>query len=621
MERRLSAILSADVVGYSRLMGANEVGTLGALNDRRTTILEPAVAAHNGRIFKLTGDGVLAEFGSAVSAVESAMTIQEQLQGRNADAPEDRRIEMRIGINLGEIIAQDDDIYGDGVNLASRIEGVARPGRIAVSQAVREQVGNRLEIEFEDLGEFELKNIDRLVRIFEVLERKKIVSTGSIQQPRPEDRPSIAVLPFNNLSGDAEQDFFSEGITEDIITDLSKVSGLFVIGRHTSFAYRGKSENLERIAKELGVQYLLEGSVRRAGNRLRITGQLIEGASGGHLWAERYDRDLTDIFAIQDEITRTIVDQLKVRLVPAEKQVIARAPTSNVDAYTYFLQGRQYYHLSSKHYLQLAREMFSRAVAIDPSFARAYAGIANCDTRLTGWYGQQIPNDEILAIADKALQLDPNQAEAHAARGYALGIADRIEDAEAAFGEALRLEPASFEANFAFARHCLKIGDYERAVMLFIRALEVQPEDPQAPNLLPAILRSLGRIDEAMEYARMGIKRSEEVLRRFPDSTRAAQLAVGSLVVLGRHDEAKEWLARAMTLEPGDAQAMYNGACMWAQLGEPGRAMDLLEKYVTNVGREPLVWLSHDPDLDPLKGNPRFEALVARIKERLSEKN
>jgi adenylate cyclase len=619
MERRLSAILSADIVGYSRLMGANEVGTLDALNNRRATILEPVVAAHNGRIFKLTGDGVLAEFGSAVSAIESAIAIQHDLQGRNANVPEDRRIEMRIGINLGEIIAQDGDIYGDGVNLAARIEGVARPGRIAVSEAVREQVGNRLEIEFEDLGEFELKNINRLVRIFEVLERQETARVGSTQSPRVEERPSIAVLPFNNLSGDAEQDFFSEGITEDIITDLSKVSGLFVIGRHTSFAYGGKSENLERIAKELGVQYLLEGSVRKAGNRLRVTGQLIEGATGGHLWAERYDRDLTDIFEIQDEITRTIVDQLKVRIIPTEKRVIARAPTSNVDAYTYYLQARQYYHLSSKHYLQLARELFSKAVQIDPSFARAYAGIANCDARLTGWYGLQIPYDEILALADKALELDPNQAEAHAARGYALGIADRIEEAEAAFDEALRLDPASFEANFAFARHCVKVGDYERAATLFIRSLEVQPDDPQAPNLLPATLRALGRDDEAREYARMGVKRAEEALRRFPDSARAAQLAAGSLVVLSRHGEAKEWLTRAMALEPDDSQAMYNGACMWAQLNDFGRAMDLLEKYVTTVGREPLVWLSHDPDLDPLKGYARFEALLATIQNRLSE--
>lgn len=619
MERRLSAILSADVVGYSRLMGANEVGTLDALNDRRATILEPVIANYNGRIFKLTGDGVLAEFGSAVSAVESAIAIQHGLQGRNADAPEDRRIEMRIGINLGEIIAQDGDIYGDGVNLAARIEGVARPGRIAVSEAVREQVGNRLEVEFEDLGEFDLKNINRLVRVFEVLDRQETTCVGSAQLPRTEGRPSIAVLPFNNLSGDLEQEFFSEGITEDIITDLSKVSGLFVIGRHTSFAYRGKSENLERIAKELGVQYLLEGSVRRAGNRLRITGQLIEGATGGHLWAERYDRDLTDIFAIQDEITRTIVDQLKVRIIPTEKQVIARAPTSNVDAYTYHLQGRQYYHLSSKHYLQLAREMFSKAVQIDPSFARAYAGIANCDARLTGWYGFQIPYDEILALADKALELDPNQAEAHAARGYALGIADRIGEAEAAFDEALRLEPASFEANFSFARHCVKVGDYQRAATLFIRALEIQPDDPQAPNLLPAILRALGRDDEAKEYARMGVKRAEEALRRFPDSARAAQLAAGSLVVLGRHEEAKEWLTRAMVLEPDDSQAMYNGACMWAQLNDFGRAMDLLEKYVTTVGREPLLWLTHDPDLDPLKGSPRFESLLATIRNRLCE--
>jgi len=285
MERRLSAILSADVVGYSRLMSTNEVGTLDAMNDRRKAVLEPAIAAHSGRIFKLTGDGVLVEFGSSVSAIECAMAIQQALQARNGDIPEDRRIEMRIGINLGEIIAQDDDIYGDGVNLAARIEGVARPGRIAVSQAVREQVGNRLEIDFQDLGEFQLKNIDRLVRIFEVTEKNGSAEVGAAPQARVKDKPSIAVLPFNNLSGDPEQDYFSEGITEDIITDLSKVSGLFVLSRHTSFAFRGKSENLEKIAQELGVRYLLEGSVRRAGDRLRITVQLIECSIVGHLWA------------------------------------------------------------------------------------------------------------------------------------------------------------------------------------------------------------------------------------------------------------------------------------------------------------------------------------------------
>jgi len=311
---------------------------------------------------------------------------------------------------------------------------------------------------------------------------------------------------------------------------------------------------------------------------------------------------------------------LKVRLVPDEKRAIGRAPTANVEAYTYYLQGRQYYHLSSRRYLQLARDLFMKAVEVDPTFARAYAGIANCNARLTGWYGEKISDDEILAIADKALQLDPGLAEAHAARGYALGIADRIEEAEAAFEEALRLDPVSFEATFAYARHCVKVGDYERAAALFIRALEVQPDDPQAPNLLPAILRALGRDEEALEYARMGVKRSEEALRRFPDSSRAAQLAAGSLANLGRPEEAKEWLARAMSLEEGDSHAMYNGACMWAQLDEPGRAMDLLEKYIDTVGREPLVWLSHDPDLEPLHGSPRYEALLFKIRERLSEK-
>jgi len=385
MERRLSAVLSADVVGYSRLMGANEVGTLSALNDRRTRILEPEIASCGGRVVKLTGDGLLAEFGSVVKAVECGCAIQSRMLDSNADLPEDRSIQLRIGINLGDVIVQDDDIYGDGVNVAARIEGFARPGRVAVSQSVRDQVGNRLDIKFEDRGEQQLKNIDRPLRLFEVALDAAPETSPASPAAVAQDKPSIAVLPFNNMSGDPEQDYFSEGITEDIITDLSKVSGLFVVGRHTSFAYKGKSENLEKIATELGVRYLLEGSVRKAGNRIRITGQLIEGCTGGHLWAERYDRDLTDIFEIQDEITRAIVEQLRVRLVPGESKAISQAPTVNVDAYNLYLQGRQYFHNATKAFLPRARQLFVDASEIDPGFAKAYAGIASCDARMIGW--------------------------------------------------------------------------------------------------------------------------------------------------------------------------------------------------------------------------------------------
>jgi adenylate cyclase len=616
MERRLSAIMSADVVGYSRLMGANEVGTLTALNERRTEVLEPSIAGHNGRVVKLTGDGMLAEFASVVGAVECATVIQNAMRDRNAGLPEDRRIEMRIGINLGDVIAQDGDIYGDGVNLAARIEGAARPGRVAVSQSVRDHVGNRLEVAFEDRGDHELKNIDRPVRIFEVA----VADAGGRRnsgpaQARDADKPSIAVLPFNNMSGNSREDYFSDGITEDIITDLSKVSGLFVVGRHTSFAYKGQSENLERIARDLGVRYLLEGSVRRAGNRVRITGQLIDGTDGGHLWAERYDRDLTDIFAIQDEITRTIVDQLKVRLFPAESKAIGHIPTANVDAYSCYLRGRHYFHNATKHFLGLARQMFLHATELDPNFAQAYAGIANVDCRRVGWYGELIAEDSILAIADRALALDPNLAEAHAARADALSFFGHLDEAEAVFQKALSLDPDSFDVNFLFARFYTRSAEPEKAVPLYIRALEINPEDYQSPGMLQFLLRGLDRTEESIRYGELQLKRGVEAMRQNPESSRPAQMMAASLAGMGRGDEARQWLERAMALDPDDSQVLYNAACTYAQLGEIEPAFETLYRWLPKAGVEKKQWLVADNDFDPIRDDPRFVQLLedARI--------
>jgi adenylate cyclase len=621
MERRLSAIMSADVVGYSRLMGANEVGTLSALTERRKSVWEPEISAHGGRVVKLTGDGLLAEFGSVVAAVECASSIQNGMREHNDELPQDRRIDLRIGINLGDVIAQDGDIYGDGVNLAARIEGAARPGRIAVSQSVRDHVGNRLDLDFEDRGEHELKNIDRPIRIFEIAVREEGHASAKQHETSAEaEKPSIAILPFTNMSGDAEQEYFSDGITEDIITDLSKASALFVVGRHTSFAYKNKADHLDRIARDLGVRFLLEGSVRKAGNRVRITAQLIDGATGGHLWADRYDRDLTDIFAIQDEITKAIVEQLKVRLLPEEKREIGQAPTENVEAYSLYLKGREHFHNPTKTSLGLARQLFVRAAELDPTFARAYAGTANCDARLVGWYGVPIPFDEILAIAGKALDLDPRLAEAHAARGEILRIAGRAEEATAAFERALEVDPNSFEANLAYARHARGTGDLERSVELFIRALEVQPGDFQAPLLLQSILVALGRDEEARKYARLGVSRAEEALRTHPEWSRPAQLAAPAAAWLGDREEAIRWIERALWTDPGDPQAQYNVACAWAMLGEVDRSLDVLEGWAKRGGVLARNWLERDPDLNAIRSSPRYPGLLAVIDRQWAER-
>ena len=613
MERRLSAILAADVVGYSRLMGANEVGTLQSLEDHQRELIEPEVSSRQGRIVKLTGDGILAEFPSVVGAVECACAVQRGMRTRNDDVPEDRRIQFRIGINLGDVIVRGDDVFGDGVNVAARLEGVARPGGVAVSQSVRDHVGNKLDLLFRDKGDQRLKNIALPVRVYDVvLEPPAIADPALRDHLLPAEKPSVAVLPFTNMSGDAEQEYFSDGISEDIFTDLSKLSGLFVVGRHTSFAYKDKAANLEQVARDLGVRFLLEGSVRKAGNRLRITAQLIDGATGGHVWADRYDRDLTDIFAIQDEITRAIVNQLQVRLLNAECEAIAQPPTANVEAYSCYLKGRQFFHSATKSFLGLARQLFVRATQLDPDYARAYAGIANVDARLIGWYGEEISEQRVLANADKALALDPLLAEAHAARADSMSFTDGHDpaDVSAGFEHALSLDPDSHDVNFLYARYCTRTGQFERAAPLYIRALEVQPDDYTSPAMLENILVPLGRTEEVMLYGEMAIKRAQEAMRQNPEWSRPAQLAAAVAAGIGRRDVAMEFLERSVALDPDDSQTLYNAACTWSKLGDTEKAFDLLDRWLPAAGREKRMWLSIDTDFDPIRDDPRFARLV-----------
>jgi adenylate cyclase len=619
LERRLTAILAADVVGYSRLMGANEVGTLQSLELHQRELIEPEVANGHGRIVKLTGDGILAEFPSVVSAVECASAIQRGMRTRNRDIPDDRRIQLRIGINLGDVIVRDDDLFGDGVNIAARLESVARPGGIAVSQSVRDHVGNKLDLLFRDKGDQLLKNIADPVRVYDVVLEPGAPDAALDSPMTMSDKPSIAILPFTNMSGDPEQEYFSDGIAEDIITDLSKISNLFVVGRNTSFTYKGMSLQLQKVALDLGVKFLLEGSVRKAGQMVRVTAQLIDGPSGGHLWAERYDRQLTDIFAIQDEITKAIVDQLKVRLFPDEMQAIGQAPTGNVEAYTYYLRGRQYFHNCTKWFLGLAREMFVRAVELDPEFARAYAGMSMAATRLAGWFGEVIPSDAILAAAAKAIELAPDLAEAHAAQGEALSGLGHIEESERAFERALQLDPNHFESNLFYARHWARFGEFERALPYFTRAAEVQPDDCQAPFLLDQSLRALGRREEGRPYAQMGLKRAEEALRRFPESSRPAQLGSTTLAAMGEFDEARRWMDRALAIDPDDPHIRYNAACMWAQIGDYDRAFDYLDQWATHSGMENRDWMLHDPDLDPLRNQPRYAQLIEALNTRIAK--
>ncbi len=614
VERRLAAILAADVVGYSRLMEANEERTLSSLREHRREFFDPTIAKYGGRIFKVMGDGFLVEFSRVLNATRCAVEIQRGMPGRNAGVPEDRHIKFRIGINVGDIIIDGEDFYGDGVNVAARLESLAGPGGIACSAFVRHQVGNKLQLEFLDQGEKTVKNIGQPVHVYFInlgpSDSGVPTATADGQTRERSDRPSVAILPFANMSNDPEQEFFSDGITEDIITDLSNVSGLFVLGRNTVFTYKGRTVSLEQTAKELGVAYLLEGSVRRAGNRVRINAQLIDGATSGHLWAARYDRELTDIFAIQDEITKTIVDQLKVKLLADEKKAIEQVPTDNVEAYTDYLRGRQLLHAATRSSLILARRMFARAADLDPRFARAYAGMANCDSRLHSKHGDKISAGDIMAITGKALALEPDLAEAHTARAYALMIDSHSAEAAAAFENALALDPNCYEAHQLYAEFFVTQGDFEQAAQHYLRAMEIQPEDYQAPLFLIAVLQSLGRPEEAERYARLGVRRAEEALRQHPDSSKPAQLGAVALAFLGERDRAEEWLARALAIDPDDNLARYNAACTYSQLGKIDRAIELLEICLPHFGSDMKLWFMKDSDLDPVRNHPQFQKLL-----------
>ncbi|MFL6513908.1 MAG: TPR end-of-group domain-containing protein [Chthoniobacterales bacterium] len=617
MDRRLTAILAADAVGYSRLMGADEAGTLATLKSIRADIIDPAVSQHRGRVFKLTGDGILAEFPSVVSGLACAVKIQTGMEERNNNSPPDRSMEFRIGLHLGDVIVDGDDIYGDGVNIATRIESVAQPNGIAVSSTVRDHIGNRLDLQFDDLGEQQLKNIEKPIRLYSVVMQVKSLETTAGSEGQ---RPSIAVLPFTNMSGDPEQEYFSDGITEDIITDLSKISGLSVTARHSAFSYKGKAVKIQQVARELGVAFVVEGSVRKAGSRVRVTGQLVSSADGSHLWADRFDRDLTDIFAIQDEITQAIVEELKVKLLPQEKKLITQQPTDSVEAYTYYLRGRDFSFRYSKRYHELAHRMYSKAVELDPNYARAYAGIAICDASLYMVYQSDIPIEQILNTSAKALALDKDLAEAHTARGVALWAADKVEEANAEFELGVSLDPNSFEAHFVYARPAFQQGNIARAVELLERAAEINAADYKPPALAIHMLRSLGRTSDVKSAAERTIKLAERELAANPEDPRPAIAGALALLELGETDRAKDWAKRAEAIEAEDAVALYNLACVASHLKDADRALKLLDRVIQN--RRPLwrAWIENDSDLDGIRSDPRFPKFIDRLHEMYPDK-
>ena len=489
--RRLAAILAADVAGYSRLMGADEEGTLARLMSYRRALLEPKIAEHHGRIVKTTGDGLLVEFPSAVDAVRCAVEVQRGLAERNAPLPIDQRIEFRVGINLGDVIVEGDDIYGDGVNVAARLEGLAEPGGVFISNIVYEEVRDRLPFDFDDIGEQRVKNIARLVRVYRV----PIGENKAASAPLPAaDKPSLAVLPFQNMSGDPEQDYFADGIVEEITTAIARLPWLFVIARNSSFTYKGRAVDVKQVARELGVRYVLEGSVRKAGNRVRLTGQLIDTATAAHIWADRFDGALDDIFELQDEMASSVVGAIEPRLRLCEMERATRKPTERLDAYDLYLRALAQTQKFTEEGMREAVALLERALAIDPSYAPAAALIGRCryfqfcqdwgslsgakitesveSARQAMEVGKDDPETLSMAAltlsifagdhatatkaAQRALALNPNSVHAWLMSGWNLAFLNRPGPAIEALEHAIRLSPLDplcylFETALAFA--------------------------------------------------------------------------------------------------------------------------------------------------------------------------
>lgn len=553
--RKLAAILAADVVGYSRLASADEDRTLARLRALRSDLIDPIIAVHNGRVIKRTGDGALVEFRSVVDAVRCAVEVQNGMVERNAGVPQDRRIEFRIGIHLGDVVEESDgDLMGDGVNIASRLEGVAAPGAICLSEDAYRQVKARLDLSVSDLGSTQLKNIAEPIRVYSLqvgsAGTRAAATSETASRPATAAPPklSIAVLPFANMSGDAEQDYFADGISEDIITALSKLSQLFVIARNSSFTFKGQNVQVQEVGTKLGVRHVLEGSVRKSGNRVRITAQLIDATSGGHLWAERFDRELTDIFAVQDDVTQQIVGALALNLTESDRQRLAPEHPRNAEAYDCFLRGRELWHRLTKETNVAARDVLQRAIDLDPKFASAHAFLALTHglDYLNRWsasppesmaQAEEVATQAVtldgsdpwahwaLAIAklytrrhdgaideaEHAIALNPNFAEGHVILGEALYYSGRPEEALESFARGKTLNPYFPDVLLHFqALAAFHLGRYEEAVDLLQQRLARNAVTDVSRALLAACYGHLGRFAEARAAW-------QEVLRLNPD--------------------------------------------------------------------------------------------------------
>ncbi|MBW5436432.1 adenylate/guanylate cyclase domain-containing protein [Bradyrhizobium canariense] len=575
VERRLVAVLAADVAGYSRLMGADEEGTLARLKAARRIVVDPTIAAHRGRIVKTTGDGMLVEFASAVDAARSAVEVQRRMAAQNADVSAAMRIDFRIGIHIGDIIIDDNDIFGDGVNIAARLEGIADPGGICISDDARRQIRGKIDVVYNDMGLQALKNIAEPMHAWRLLVDANS-SAASTPAQAPEiaqplalpDKPSIAVLPFQNMSPDPDQEFFADGIAEDVITALSRYSSLFVIARNSSFSFKGRAVDVKQVGRELGVRYVLEGGLRKSGNRVRVTAQLVEAETGNHVWAERYDRDIADIFSVQDDIAQSTTIAIAPVIAGAEQQRAMRKPPASLDAWGAYQRGMWHLGKASTEDDALAGEFFQRAIDLDPMFAPGYIGLS---TVLSRSKGTQVEEEE---LARRAVALDRGNADAHSRLALALNARGDHGGARAQAERALALCPNLAPAHGALGVILAYSGCPKEGLVALETCIRLDPRDPSLVN-------RLNQVALAHYFCRdytATVEAAERAIRTFPDFPSPYRWLAAALGQLGRTAEADDALQKAIAISSASFEFQVRQRPPWFRPEDHALMLDGLRK-------------------------------------------
>src|SRR5205809_1544722 len=616
LPHRLAAIWFADVAGYSARAAEDEFGALQLIEILQALSRE-IVGRYEGRIVKFIGDAILAEFPSTALAVQAGAALSNAYLERSAATGHSHR--LTVGVHVGDIaVSSEGDLYGDTVNAAARIQETAEPGQVIVSQDVWRQLRGRREFYFEPLGDRSLKGVGSIGLYVAIVKDSEVGSPQSIPQGNESEEErkktirSLGVLPFADLSAERDQEYFGDGISEEILNALAKVGALHVAARTSCFAFRGTSIDAREIGKRLDVEALLEGSIRKAGNRVRISVQLIDARNGYQLWSERFDREIEDIFAIQDEIARSVIDALGLSLTQREERRLLKASTKNVEAYEFYLRARKLFQQWTRQSIELARQMFERAIELDPYFAAASAGLATAHVYLFSWGGRDPDLQKAHNASTRALELDPELADAHIAAGQSFSMEQRYGEAAAEFERAIELDPTLFDAYYYYARSCFKAGDLDKALKLFEKAQSIRPEDYQSYCHVSLVMRELGRRDEAGRTDHLALESITKYVELNPDEARAYSLGAGVLARLGEVERAKQWNERAMSLAPDDDAILYNASCVFAVLGEEDQALAGLQRAI-EAGLAGGDWVSHDPDWERLRDNPRFQTLVQRL--------